>query len=72
MCFVKYCCIAAKLRSSRASSSQQRASSAKQIQSFPPPTLIDRRHCGLARRGIAVRRCSIFVPPEVEVAFLLR
>ena len=30
MCFVKYCCIAAKLRSSRASSLQQRASSAKQ------------------------------------------
>jgi hypothetical protein len=36
MCFVKYCCIAAKLRSLRASSSQQRASSAKQIQFFPP------------------------------------
>jgi len=29
MCLKKYCCIAAKLRSSRASSSQQRASSAK-------------------------------------------
>src|SRR5215468_5613490 len=39
MCFVKYCCIAAKLRSSRASSSQQRASSAKQTQSLPPPAL---------------------------------
>jgi len=32
----------AKLRSSRASSSQQRASSAKQTQSFPSPTLRER------------------------------
>ena len=30
----------------------------------PPPALSERRHCGLARGGICVRRRSIFVVSE--------
>jgi hypothetical protein len=34
---------------------------------FPPPALSERRHRGLARRGVAVRQRAIFVLPEGEV-----
>jgi hypothetical protein len=32
--------------------------------SLPPPTLCERRHCGLGRRLIAVRRRPVLVVPE--------
>src|SRR5713226_7102300 len=32
--------------------------------SLPPPAFRERRHRGLARRPIAVRRCAILVMPE--------
>jgi hypothetical protein len=35
----------------------------------PPPTLGERRHRGLARRGVAVRRCAVFVAPEGECPY---
>src|SRR5262249_42277535 len=35
-----------------------------QLQSIPPPALGERRHSGLARRGVAVRRRAIFMLPE--------
>jgi hypothetical protein len=34
--------------------------------SFPPPTLGESRHRGLARRGIAVRRRAVLMVPKGE------
>src|SRR5215831_7522036 len=36
------------------------------LQLLPPPALRERRHRGLARRLIAVRRGAIFMMPKVE------
>src|SRR5258708_36851566 len=33
---------------------------------FPPPALCERRHRGLARRRVAVRRCAVFMVPDGE------
>src|SRR5262249_5990876 len=36
------------------------------LELLPPPTLGERRHGSLARRGVAVRRCAVLVVSERE------
>jgi hypothetical protein len=58
MCLKKYCCIAAKLRSSRASSSQQRASSAKDWMLNPIRAVCHSRRQLFANAAIAASRVA--------------